>query len=94
MLGGTSLAGGRGTIVGTIIGALVIGTLNNGLTLMGISSFLEQVITGAVIVIALIIDQLQQRAERRLALQQQAAQITHGDVSQGDDSNTPTTSGT
>ena len=41
VLGGTSLAGGRGTIVGTIIGALVIGTLNNGLTLMGISSLLE-----------------------------------------------------
>ena len=75
VLGGTSLAGGRGTIVGTIIGALVIGTLNNGLTLMGISSFLELIITGTVIVLALIIDQLQQRAERRLALQQQAAQV-------------------
>ena len=75
VLGGTSLAGGRGTIIGTIIGALVIGTLNNGLTLMGISSFLELIITGTVIVLALIIDQLQQRAERRLALQQQAAQV-------------------
>jgi erythritol transport system permease protein len=82
VLGGTSLAGGRGTIVGTIIGALVIGTLNNGLTLMGISSFLELIITGSVIVLALIIDQLQQRAERRLALQQQAAQVgTHDDSS-------------
>jgi erythritol transport system permease protein len=76
VLGGTSLAGGRGTIVGTIIGALVIGTLNNGLTLMGISSFTKLIITGVVIVAALIIDQLQQRAERRLALQQQAAQLT------------------
>ncbi len=75
VLGGTSLAGGRGTIVGTIIGALVIGTLNNGLTLMGISSFAKLIITGTVIVLALIIDQLQQRAERRLALQQQAAQV-------------------
>jgi len=75
VLGGTSLAGGRGTIVGTIIGALVIGTLNNGLTLMGISSFSKLIITGVVIVVALIVDQLQQRAERRLALQQQAAQI-------------------
>ena len=75
VLGGTSLAGGRGTIIGTMIGAFVIGTLNNGLTLMGISSFLEQVITGSVIVIAVIIDQLQQRAERRLALQQQAATV-------------------
>jgi hypothetical protein len=42
---------------------------------MGISSFLELIITGTVIVLALIIDQLQQRAERRLALQQQAAQV-------------------
>jgi erythritol transport system permease protein len=75
VLGGTSLAGGRGTIVGTIIGALVIGTLNNGLTLMGISSFAKLIITGVVIVAAVIIDQLQQRAERRLALQQQAAHI-------------------
>jgi erythritol transport system permease protein len=75
VLGGTSLAGGRGTIVGTIIGALVIGTLNNGLTLMGISSFSKLIITGVVIVVALIVDQLQQRAERRLALQQQATQI-------------------
>jgi hypothetical protein len=47
------------------------------------------VITGTVIVVALIIDQLQQRAERRLALQQQAAQVTHGD-----DSNTPAESST
>ncbi len=75
VLGGTSLAGGRGSIIGTLIGAFVIGTLNNGLVLMGISSFLQQVITGSVIVFALIVDQLQQRAERRLALQQQAAQI-------------------
>ncbi len=81
VLGGTSLAGGRGTIIGTIIGALVIGTLNNGLTLMGISSFTKLIITGTVIVLALIIDQLQQRAERRLALQQQAAQVGASDDS-------------
>jgi erythritol transport system permease protein len=89
VLGGTSLAGGRGTILGTMIGALVIGTLNNGLTLMNVSSFMKLIVTGIVIVAALIIDQLQQRAERRLALQQQAAQITHED-----DSNTPTASTT
>ncbi len=89
VLGGTSLAGGRGTILGTIIGALVIGTLNNGLTLMGISSFAKLIITGTVIVLALIIDQLQQRAERRLALQQQAAQVIHPV-----NSDTPTASST
>ncbi len=89
VLGGTSLAGGRGTIVGTIIGALVIGTLNNGLTLMNVSSFMKLIVTGIVIVAALIVDQLQQRAERRLALQQQAAQVIHED-----DSNAPTASTT
>jgi erythritol transport system permease protein len=75
VLGGTSLAGGRGTIVGTLIGAFVIGVLTVGLNQLGVSSFWQQVIKGVVIVLALIIDQLQQRAERRLALQQQAAQI-------------------
>jgi erythritol transport system permease protein len=77
VLGGTSLAGGRGTIVGTMIGAFVIGVLTVGLNQLGVSSFWQQVIKGLVIVLALIVDQLQQRAERRLALQQQAAQITH-----------------
>ncbi len=71
------LAGGRGTIVGTMIGAFVIGVLTVGLNQLGVSSFWQQVIKGLVIVLALIFDQLQQRAERRLALQQQAAQITH-----------------
>jgi erythritol transport system permease protein len=75
VLGGTSLAGGRGTIVGTLIGAFVIGVLTVGLNQLGVSSFWQQVIKGVVIVLALIIDQLQQRAERRLALQQQAAQV-------------------
>jgi len=77
VLGGTSLAGGRGTIVGTMIGAFVIGVLTVGLNQLGVSSFWQQVIKGLVIVLALIVDQLQQRAERRLALQHQAAQITH-----------------
>jgi erythritol transport system permease protein len=77
VLGGTSLAGGRGTIVGTMIGAFVIGVLTVGLNQLGVSSFWQQVIKGLVIVLALVIDQLQQRAERRLALQQQAAQIPH-----------------
>ncbi|MFN8622150.1 MAG: ABC transporter permease [Chloroflexota bacterium] len=77
VLGGTSLAGGRGTIIGTMIGAFVIGVLTVGLNQLGVSSFWQQVIKGVVIVLALIVDQLQQRAERRLALQHQAAQITH-----------------
>ncbi|GIO53553.1 ribose ABC transporter permease [Paenibacillus cineris] len=56
VLGGTSLSGGRGRIVGTLIGALIIGTLNNGLNLLGVSSFYQMVVKGIVILIAVLID--------------------------------------
>ena len=71
VLGGTSLAGGRGSIGGTIIGAFVIGVLGDGLVMMGVSSFWQNVIKGAVIVLAVIIDQVQARMQERIALQQQ-----------------------
>ncbi|HZG73666.1 MAG TPA: ribose ABC transporter permease RbsC [Chondromyces sp.] len=56
VLGGTSLSGGRGRIVGTLIGALIIGILNNGLNLLGVSSFYQMVVKGIVILIAVLID--------------------------------------
>ncbi len=56
VLGGTSLTGGRGWIFGTLVGALIIGVLNNGLNLIGVSSFFQQVVKGAVILIAVLID--------------------------------------
>ncbi|MGG1686040.1 ribose ABC transporter permease RbsC [Pseudalkalibacillus sp. NRS-1564] len=56
VLVGTSLSGGRGLIVGTLIGALIIGTLNNGLNLLGVSSFFQMVVKGIVIIIAVLID--------------------------------------
>lgn len=56
VLGGTSLSGGRGRILGTLIGALIIGTLNNGLNLLGVSSFYQQIVKGIVIVIAVLLD--------------------------------------
>jgi len=71
VLGGTSLAGGRGGIGGTLIGAFVIGVLGDGLVMMGISSFWQKVIKGAVIVLAVIIDQVQARLQEKLALQEQ-----------------------
>ena len=71
VLGGTSLAGGRGSMGGTLIGAFVIGVLNDGLVMMGVSSFWQQVIKGAVIVFAVIIDQVQARMQERIALQEQ-----------------------
>ena len=56
VLGGTSLTGGKGRIVGTLIGVLIIGVLNNGLNLLGVSSCYQQVVKGVVILIAVLID--------------------------------------
>lgn len=56
VLGGTSLTGGRGWIVGTLIGALIIGVLNNGLNIIGVTSFFQQVVKGAVILLAVLAD--------------------------------------
>ncbi|MDR2433677.1 MAG: ABC transporter permease [Treponema sp.] len=65
VLGGTSLAGGRGTIGGAVLGAFVIGVLNDGMVMMGISSFWQTVIRGIVIILAVILDQLQNRGPER-----------------------------
>ena len=59
VLGGTSLAGGRGTIVGTLVGALIIGVLDNGLNLLNVSSFYQQVAKGVVILLAVLMDRKQ-----------------------------------
>jgi len=67
VLGGTSLMGGRGSVGGTIIGAFVIGVLADGLILLGVSQFWQIVIKGMVIVLAVILDQMQQRYSRRAA---------------------------
>ncbi|MEM5318390.1 ABC transporter permease [Paraburkholderia sp. JHI869] len=73
VLGGTSMSGGRGRIGGTIVGAFVIGMLSDGLVMMGVSSFWQTVIKGVVIVAAVVVDQIQRRAQQRFALQKQAA---------------------
>lgn len=57
VIGGTSLSGGVGRITGTLIGALIIGVMNNGLDLMGIQSYYQQVLKGALIVGAVMLDQ-------------------------------------
>lgn len=56
VLGGTSLTGGKGWIFGTLVGALIIGVLNNGMNLIGVSSFFQQVVKGVVILLAVLID--------------------------------------
>ena len=56
VIGGTSLSGGKGKIMGTVLGAIIIGVLNNGLVLLDVSPFWQQVVKGAVILLAVIID--------------------------------------
>ena len=56
VIGGTSLSGGKGTIMGTVQGTLIIGILNNGLVLLNVSPFWQQVIKGMVILVALVIE--------------------------------------
>ncbi|WP_199043283.1 ABC transporter permease [Glycomyces salinus] len=64
VIGGAALSGGRGTVRGTLIGAFVIGFLTDGLVIVGVSEFWQMVITGAVIVAAVALDQFQQRLNR------------------------------
>lgn len=63
VIGGTSLAGGIGTIGGTIIGALIIGVMNNGLDLMNVSSYWQQILKGVIITVAVYIDARKNKAK-------------------------------
>lgn len=56
VIGGTSLMGGQGSVVGTLIGALIMGVLRNGLNLLDVSSFVQQLVVGAVIILAVLMD--------------------------------------
>lgn len=69
VLGGTSMAGGIGTVGGTIVGAFVIGILCDGMVMVGVSEFWQMVIKGLVIVLAVIIDQFQRRLQAKAALE-------------------------
>jgi len=62
VIGGTSLMGGEGTLAGTLIGALIMGVLRNGLNLLGVSSFLQQIVIGGVIVGAVLVDTMLKRS--------------------------------
>lgn len=68
VLGGTSMAGGIGTIGGTFVGAFVIGVLNDGMTMCGVSEFWQKVIKGGVIILAVVIDQYQRNLQAKMAL--------------------------
>ena len=64
VLGGTSLFGGRGVILGTLIGAVVVGVLRNGLTLMGVDSVYQVLVTGILVILAVTVDQLSRKGGR------------------------------
>ncbi|WP_343080017.1 ABC transporter permease [Ostreiculturibacter nitratireducens] len=66
IIGGTNLFGGRGSILGTMIGALIMGVLQNGLNLLAVQSYYQQMAIGAVLVLAVFIDQYQIRKESRV----------------------------
>jgi len=56
VIGGTSLMGGVGTITGTVVGALIIGVMDNGLDMLNVSSYWQQIVKGAIIVLAVLLD--------------------------------------
>ena len=58
VLGGTSLFGGRGLVLGSLVGALIVGVFRNGLTLMGVSSVYQVLVTGVLVILAVAVDQL------------------------------------
>jgi ribose transport system permease protein len=65
VIGGTSLMGGEGTILGTLMGAALMGILQNGMVLVGIDTYAQQAVTGAVIILAVTLDQWRQRRSSR-----------------------------
>ena len=64
VLGGTSLFGGRGVILGSLVGAVVVGVLRNGLTLMGVDSVYQVLVTGILVILAVTVDQLSRQGGR------------------------------
>ena len=85
VIGGAALSGGRGTIRGTLIGAFVIGFLVDGLVIVGVSQFWQQIIKGAVIIVAVALDQFQQTLQRRRTVRR----VTSSSSSAPADAGTP-----
>jgi ABC-type xylose transport system permease subunit len=65
IIGGTSLVGGEGTVLGAVLGAAIIGVLENGMVLLGVNTYAQQAVTGAVILVAVGLDMWQKRRRQR-----------------------------
>lgn len=65
VIGGTSLSGGTGTIIGTILGCVIVGCLDNGLTLLGVSAYYQQIFKGVLIVVSVIVDTYRNKTSQR-----------------------------
>ena len=68
VIGGTSFSGGAGTAIGTLFGSLIIGVLNNIMTLMGVDSFLQMIIKGSIIILAVLLDVLTKTGKRTVKI--------------------------
>ncbi len=66
IIGGTSLMGGEGTVLGAVLGAAIMGVLENGMVLLGVSTYAQQAVTGTVIILAVALDIWQKRRRARL----------------------------
>ena len=70
VLGGTAISGGQGTIIGSIVGVLIVGVLDNGLNLMGVSTFYQNIVEGAVLIFAVGVDEVFRRTWRSILRRQ------------------------
>ena len=66
ILGGVSLAGGEGSVIGTLIGALILGVISNGLNILGVDPFWQTILQGVILVVAVSIDIVLQGSGRRI----------------------------
>ena len=73
VIGGTSMSGGKGSMMGTLLGASIMGVLSNGLLLLGMGDFARQMVTGLIIVVAVIIDKYRAQALTRSSFQLEPA---------------------
>ena len=67
VIGGTSMSGGKGSMIGTFLGACIMGVLNNGLLLIGLGDFARQIVTGLVIILAVVLDTYRNKASKLLS---------------------------